>query len=166
LNGGMTKWLGENRAVTAEVKPYPPANFTARLFKPGLRDKAQMLANLKSQREQVVDARSARRFAGTAPEPRAGLRGGHIPGSFSLPSDQLSDPKTKEVLPAEALAARLFAAGLDPSKPTVSSCGSGVTACVIAFGMYLIGWPEPAIYDGSWSEWGLPGDTPVETGTR
>ncbi len=166
LNGGMPKWLAENRAVTAEPPHVTPAKFSAKLAKPRLRDKAQMLANLKSPREQVVDARSSGRFAGTAPEPRAGLRGGHIPGSFSLPSDQLSDPKTKEVLPAEALAARLFAAGLDPSKPTVSSCGSGVTACVIAFGMYLIGWPEPAIYDGSWAEWGMPGETPVETGAR
>jgi thiosulfate/3-mercaptopyruvate sulfurtransferase len=164
LNGGMAKWLAENRPVTAELPRVTPAKFASKLAKTRLRDKAQLLANLKSQREQVVDARSAGRFAGTAPEPRAGLRGGHIPGSLSLPSDRLSDPKTKEVLPAEELAARLFAAGLDPSKPTVSSCGSGVTACVIAFGMYLIGWPEPAIYDGSWSEWGLPGSTPVETG--
>ena len=164
LNGGMPKWLAENRPVTAEIPHYPAATFTARLFKPGLRDKAQLLANLKTRREQVIDARSAARFAGTAPEPRSGLRGGHIPGSLSLPSDQLSDPKTKEVLPAEDLAARFRAAGLDPQKPAIASCGSGVTACALAFGLHLLGWNEAAIYDGSWSEWGLPGDTPVETG--
>ncbi len=166
LNGGMPKWLAENRSVTAEIPHYPAATFTARLFKPGLRDKAQMIANLKTKREQVIDARSAARFAGTAPEPRAGLRGGHIPGSLSLPSDQLSDPKTKEVLPADDLAAKFRAAGLDPPRPVTASCGSGVTACALAFGLHLLGWNEAAIYDGSWSEWGLPGDTPVETGTR
>jgi len=166
LNGGMPKWLAENRPVTSEIPRYPAAVFTARLFKPGLRDKAQMLANLETRREQVIDARSSARFAGTAPEPRSGLRGGHIPGSLSLPSDQLSDPKTKEVLPADTLAARFRAAGLDPQKPVTASCGSGVTACALAFGLHLLGWNEAAIYDGSWSEWGLPGLTPVETGAR
>ncbi len=164
LNGGMPKWLAESRPVTSEIPRYPAAAFTARLFKPGLRDKSQLLANLKTGREQVIDARSAARFAGTAPEPRSGLRGGHVPGSLSLPSDQLSDPKTKEVLPADDLAARFRAAGLDPQKPVIASCGSGVTACALAFGLYLLGWSEAAIYDGSWSEWGLPGSTPVETG--
>src|SRR5208282_5073690 len=139
LNGGLPKWLAENRPVTSEIPRYPAAAFTARLFKPALRDKAQMLANLKTRREQVIDARSSARFAGTAPEPRAGLRGGHIPGSFSLPSDQLSDPKTKEVLPADDLAAKFRAAGLDPQRPATASCGSGVTACALAFGLHLLG---------------------------
>jgi len=165
LNGGMPKWLAENRPVNAEIPKYPAAIFTARLDRPkSLRDKAQMLANLKTRREQVIDARSAARFAGTVPEPRAGLRSGHIPGSLSLPSDQISDPKTKEVLPADILAAKFSAAGLDPHKPVTASCGSGVTAAALAFGLHLLGWNEAAIYDGSWSEWGLPGDTPVETG--
>jgi thiosulfate/3-mercaptopyruvate sulfurtransferase len=165
LNGGMPKWLAENRPANAEIPEYPTAAFTARLDRPRLlRDKAQMLANLKAKREQVIDARSAGRFAGTAPEPRAGLRGGHIPGSLSLPSDQISDPKTKEVLPADILAAKFRAARLDPQQPVTASCGSGVTAAALAFGLHLLGWNEAAIYDGSWSEWGLPGDTPVETG--
>jgi len=164
LNGGLPKWLAEGRPVTAEVRKFPPPTFDAKLDHGRVRDKAQVLANLKSQREQVIDARSAGRFAGTAPEPRAGLRGGHIPGSLSVPSDQLVDKATRTVLPPDALAAKFRAAGVDPAKPSVSSCGSGVTACAVAFGMYLLGWPEPAIYDGSWSEWGLPGDTPVATG--
>src|SRR5579872_2969376 len=164
LNGGLPKWLAEGRTVTADVPKYPPAKFDAKLDKSRVRDKAQMLANLQSKREQVIDARSAGRFRGDAPEPRAGLRGGHIPGSLSLPSDQLVDKSTRTVLSADALAAKFRAAGLDPAKPAAASCGSGVTASALAFGMYLLGWPEPAVYDGSWSEWGLPGDTPVETG--
>lgn len=164
LNGGLPKWLAEGRAVIADVPKFPPATFNARLDKSRVRNKAQMLANLASKREQVIDARSAGRFSGEAPEPRAGLRGGHIPGSLSLPSDQLIDKTTRTVLPAEALAAKFRAVGFDPAKPTATSCGSGVTASALAFGMYLLGWPEPAVYDGSWSEWGLPGDTPVETG--
>jgi len=164
LDGGLPKWLAEGRPVTADVPKFPPATFDAKLDSGRVRTKAQVLANLKAKREQVIDARSAGRFGGTAPEPRAGLRGGHIPGSLSLPSDQLVDKTARTVLPADALAARFRAAGIDPQKPAVSSCGSGVTACAIAFGMYLLGWPEPAVYDGSWSEWGLPGDTPVATG--
>ncbi|HEV2265122.1 MAG TPA: 3-mercaptopyruvate sulfurtransferase [Stellaceae bacterium] len=164
LNGGLPKWLAEGRAVTADVPKFPPATFDAKLDKRRVRDKAQMLANLKSKQEQVIDARSAGRFSGEAPEPRAGLRGGHIPGSLSLPSDQLIDKTTRTVLPAEALAAKFRAAGLDPARPAATTCGSGVTASALAFGMVLLGWPEPAVYDGSWSEWGLPGDTPVETG--
>ena len=164
LNGGLPKWLAENRPVTTEIPKFPPATFDAKLDKSRVRDKAQMLANLKSHREQVIDARSAGRFSGEASEPRAGLRGGHIPGSFSLPSDQLIDKATRTVLPPDALAAKFRAAGLDPAKPTATTCGSGVTASALAFGMVLLGWPEPAVYDGSWSEWGLPGDTPVDTG--
>jgi thiosulfate/3-mercaptopyruvate sulfurtransferase len=164
LDGGLPKWLAEGRPVTDAV-PQPKAQrFTAKFDASKVRDKAAMLANVKSKREQVIDARSAGRFAGTTPEPRAGLRSGHIPGSVSLPSDRLSHPTKRTVLPAEALEAQFRALGLDRDKPIVTSCGSGVTACALAFGLHLIGWPDPAIYDGSWSEWGLPGDTPVEIG--
>ena len=164
LNGGLPKWLAEKRPVTADRPKFPPATFPAKLARSRVRDRAQMLANLRSRHEQVIDARSAGRFAGTEPEPRAGLRGGHIPGSLSLPSTELVDKAARTVLPADALAARFRAAGFDPAQPTVTSCGSGVTACALAFGIHLLGWPEPAVYDGSWSEWGLPGDTPVAAG--
>ena len=109
--------------------------------------------------------RRASRFAGTAPEPRPGLRAGHIPGSLNLPYDLLADPKTKTLLSADEIEKRFRAAGLRRDTPVVTSCGSGVTACALAFGLHLIGWPDAAVYDGSWSEWGLPGDTPVATGT-
>ena len=164
LSGGLQKWLAEGRPVTAEVPQPAAARFTSR-FRPGLvRDKVAVKADIGTRREQVVDARAQGRFEGTAPEPRPGIRSGHIPGSRSLPFDQLADPKTKIALPAEQIEQRLRGAGLTPDQPIVTSCGSGVTACALAFAIHLVGWPEAAIYDGSWSEWGLPGDTPIETG--
>jgi thiosulfate/3-mercaptopyruvate sulfurtransferase len=164
LDGGLPKWQADGRPVTDELPVPRERHFTARLNTLLVRDKAQLLENLKSKREQVLDARSRARFAGTAKEPRAGLRSGHIPGSLNLPSDELVDPKTRTVLPADELARRFAAAGLDRGKPVVTSCGSGVTACALAFGLHLLGWPDVAVYDGSWSEWGMPGDTPVESG--
>jgi thiosulfate/3-mercaptopyruvate sulfurtransferase len=164
LDGGLPKWQADGRPVTDELPVPRERHFTARLNTLLVRDKSQLLENLKSKREQVLDARSRARFAGTAKEPRAGLRSGHIPGSLNLPSDELVDPKTRTVLPADELARRFAAAGLDRGKPVVTSCGSGVTACALAFGLHLLGWPDVAVYDGSWSEWGMPGDTPVESG--
>jgi thiosulfate/3-mercaptopyruvate sulfurtransferase len=165
LNGGLPKWLAEGRPVTRYVTTPKPASFTARFDPAVVRNKAQILANLADHREQVLDARSGARFAGTAPEPRPGLRQGHIPGSISLPSDQLGDAKTRMFLPAAQIEQRFRDAGVARDQPIVTSCGSGVTACALAFGLHLIGWPDPAIYDGSWSEWGLAdNDTPVETG--
>lgn len=164
LNGGLPKWLAEGRPVTALVPKPRPANFTAKLDPALVRDRGQILANLSQKREQVIDARAAARFAGTAPEPRPGLRAGHIPGSINLPYDNLADPKTRTLLPATEIERRFREAGVKRDQPVVTSCGSGVTACALAFGLHLIGWPDAAIYDGSWSEWGLPGDTPVATG--
>jgi thiosulfate/3-mercaptopyruvate sulfurtransferase len=164
LDGGLPKWQAERRPLTDEVPVPRERHFTARLNTLLVRDKAQLLENLRTGREQVLDARARGRFAGTVAEPRPTLRGGHIPGSLNLPYDELIDPKIRTVLPAEQLAQRFAAAGINRDKPVVTSCGSGVTACVLAFGLYLLGWPDASVYDGSWSEWGLPGDTPVETG--
>lgn len=164
LDGGLTKWLAEGRPVTTEVPSYPPAVFSARLDRRQVRDKVQLLANLDSRDEQVVDARGAARFAGAVAEPRPGLRSGHIPGSRNLPYTELLDPERRTWLPASVLEERFRGAGLEMTRPIVCSCGSGVSACALAFGLHLVGWPDAAIYDGSWSEWGLPGDTPVETG--
>jgi thiosulfate/3-mercaptopyruvate sulfurtransferase len=164
LDGGLPKWQAEGRPVTDEPPVPRERHFTARLNSLLVRDKAQLLENLASKREQVLDARARGRFAGTAKEPRDGLRSGHIPGSLNLPYDELIDPETRTLLPAEELARRFAAAGLERAKPVVTSCGSGVTACALAFGLHLLGWPDAAVYDGSWSEWGMPGDTPVDTG--
>jgi thiosulfate/3-mercaptopyruvate sulfurtransferase len=163
LNGGLPKWKREGRPV--EAKPVAPARkgFIAR-FRPELvRSKRDVLANLDSAVEQVLDARAAGRFRGVDPEPRAGLRGGHIPHSANLPYNQLVNSTDQTILPAAELKQRFAAAGIDPAKPIVTSCGSGVTACVLALGLHLVGAEKVAVYDGSWSEWGLPGDTPVVT---
>ncbi|HKW55102.1 MAG TPA: 3-mercaptopyruvate sulfurtransferase [Stellaceae bacterium] len=166
LDGGLPKWQAEGRSVTDDIPALRERHFTARLNTLLVRDKQQMVGNLTAGREQVIDARARARFEGSAKEPRAGLRSGHIPGSLNLPFDELTDRQTRTLLPAETLAVRFAEAGLERGKPVVASCGSGVTACALAFGLHLLGWPDAAVYDGSWSEWGLPGDTPVATGPR
>jgi thiosulfate/3-mercaptopyruvate sulfurtransferase len=127
-----------------------------------VRDVEAMRANIASRAAQVLDARSAGRFAGTEPEPRAGLRGGHIPGSLNLPYETLYRPDGTLKSPDE-LRGPVAAAGVDLGQPIVTTCGSGVTASVLALALYLIGRRDAAVYDGSWSEWGARADTPVET---
>ncbi len=164
LDGGLPKWQAEGRPLETALPTPPHRRFTAR-FDPALVcDKRALLANLAARREQIVDARAAGRFEGTAEETRPGLRRGHIPGSRNLPYDRVTDPQTHRLSDAEELAALFREAGVALDRPVVTSCGSGVTACALAFALHLIGHPGAAVYDGSWSEWGLPGDTPVETG--
>jgi thiosulfate/3-mercaptopyruvate sulfurtransferase len=124
-----------------------------------------MRANLASRAAQVVDARSAGRFAGTEPEPRPGLRGGHIPGSVNLPYETLYREDGTLKSPDE-LRAAAQAAGVDLARPIVTSCGSGVTASVLALAFHLLGRPDVAVYDGSWSEWGGRKDMPIEMGAQ
>ncbi len=164
LDGGLPKWLAEGRPVTAEI-PTPTSRLYRIKFRPELvRNKAQITANLTGKTEQVLDARTAERFEGKAPEPWPGRRPGRIPGSLNLPYSRLTNATDKTVVPREELDRRFNEAGVQPDKPVVTSCGSGVTACVLAFGLYLTGREDVAVYDGSWAEWGLPGDTPVATG--
>jgi thiosulfate/3-mercaptopyruvate sulfurtransferase len=163
LEGGLPKWKAEGRPVE-DVPPMPrERHFTARLDSTLVRDLEQMKANVESQREQVLDARSEGRFRGTDPEPRAGLRGGRIPGSRNLPYNTLFNADGT-LLPAEALKAKFRAAGIDLGKPVAATCGSGVSACVLAFALHLLGHRQFAVYDGSWTEWGGRSDTPVEIG--
>ena len=164
LDGGLVKWQMENRPVDAELNAGKQRDFGATPHTGMVRDKAAMKANLASKREQVIDARSRGRFAGTEPEVWPNKKVGHIPGSLNLPWTELLDPANKTVLPAEVLAQKFVAAGIAPSKPIVASCGSGVSACMLALGLYLIGKDDVAIYDGSWAEWGNVSDTPFALG--
>ena len=164
LDGGLPKWKAEGRPLDDRLPRLDERHFTARLDKTLVRDRQQILANIQSGREQVVDARSAGRFTGTQPEPRAGLRGGHIPGSLNLPFDLLLDPASRTFLRPDQLADAFRRQGVTLDQPIVTTCGSGVTAAILAFALERAGHPGAAVYDGSWSEWGLPGDTPVTTG--
>ena len=161
LDGGLRAWKAEGRPM-ASGEPAPPRRqFRARLRPELVRDFAAMRANLGTHAEQVVDARSRGRFAGTEAEPRAGLRGGHIPGSLNVPYETLYRPDGM-LLPPDALRAAFTGAGVDLGKPITTTCGSGVTASVLALGLHLLGRSDVAVYDGSWTEWGGRADTPVE----
>lgn len=165
LDGGLPKWMAEGRPVDdGPVRP-EERHFTARMDSFMLRDKDQISRNLASGREQILDARAAGRFEGAAPEPREGLRSGHIPGSLNLPFGDLLNATTQTLRTKEELAAAFVAAGIDMKKPVVTTCGSGITAAVLAFGLELLGHRDVALYDGSWSEWGLADSgVPVATG--
>jgi len=162
LDGCLRKWRAEGRPVQSGSAAPAHRAFAARLRPELVRDIEAMRANVLSRAAQVLDARSAGRFAGTEPEPRAGLRGGHIPGSLNLPYETLYRADGTLKAPDE-LRRAITAAGVDVSRPVVTSCGSGVTASVLALALYLVGRPDAAVYDGSWSEWGSRADTPVET---
>ena len=160
LDGGLPKWKAEDRPLeSGDAKPEPRV-FRATSRPALVRDLAAMRDNVTARREQVLDARSAGRFTATEPEPRAGLRGGHIPGSLNLPSDTLLRTDGTLLSPAE-LRKRFDAAGVDFSRPVTTTCGSGITASVLAFGLHLLGHRRVAVYDGSWTEWGGRADTPV-----
>lgn len=165
LDGGFPKWRAEGHPVeTGPANPLP--NVFSAVFRPELvRDKAQILANLARREEQILDLRPAGRFEGRDPEPRAGLRLGHIPGGLNLPWSEWTNPTDKTMLSPEAIRQKLTAAGVDVSRPVACACGSGVTACVGAFGLFLLGLTDVPVYDGSWAEWGREIEgLPVETG--
>lgn len=163
LDGGVARWRLEGRPLEAGMSRRPAARFTARPTPGAVRDREAVRKALETGAEQVVDMRSAGRFAGTDPEPRPGLRGGHMPGSRNLPFNELVAPDGT-VLPPDDLRRRVAAAGIDPAGPVIATCGSGVSACALVLALHLLGRNDVAVYDGAWTEWGGRDDTPVVTG--
>ncbi len=165
LDGGLPKWIAEGRPVDDRVPARRDRHFTARINHSLVRDVRQIISNFDSKKDQVIDARAAGRYRGEDPEPRPSAKVGHIPGSINLPFNQLMDPKNNFVYrSADEIKTVVEEAGIDTSKPIAASCGSGVTACVLALGLYLIGHKNVAVYDGSWAEWGDHPETPVDAG--
>lgn len=163
LDGGIGKWRSENRPLERGTPAPPPGRFSARLDRSAVRDLAAIRFNLARRSEQVVDLRSAGRFAGTEPEPRPGLRGGHIPGSLSLPFHELARADGT-MLPEDELRRRIERAGVDLARPVIATCGSGTSACALVLALHLLGHDSASVFDGAWAEWGGQDDTPVETG--
>jgi thiosulfate/3-mercaptopyruvate sulfurtransferase len=164
LDGGLGKWRREHRPLEKGVVTLSAGQFTARLDRRMVRDLAAVRANIHQQAEQLVDVRSRGRFAGVEPEPRPGLRSGHVPGSVNLPFTDLVQPDGT-ILPPAQLRQRFGRAGIDLSRPVVATCGSGTSACALVLGLHLIGHTQTAVYDGAWAEWGGQANTPIESQT-
>lgn len=163
LDGGLKKWRAEGRPVETEP-PAPAVSKLESVHDPRLVRDLGAVKDLLARREaQLVDARPAARFRGEAPEPRAGLRSGHMPGACNVPWGQLVNPDGT-MKAADELRAAFEAAGVDLARPIVTTCGSGVSAALLALGLARLGRDEVAVYDGSWTEWGGRTDTEVVTG--
>jgi thiosulfate/3-mercaptopyruvate sulfurtransferase len=163
LDGGAAKWRAEGRPLEQGSVAVEPGTFTARTGPGAVRSKAEVLAIVASDAEQLLDARGAGRFTGAEAEPRPGMPSGHIPGSRNLPFGRMLKPDGTFRDDA-GLRAAFAEAGIDLDQPVVTTCGSGVTASVLLFAMHLLGKNDVALYDGSWSEWGADPTTPKATG--
>lgn len=163
LDGGFPKWRNDGYPVE-DLPPVPrERHFIARFNSSVVRDKAQVLKASQSGGEQIIDARGPGRFKGEEPEPREGMRSGHIPGAMNVPFPTLLN-EDKTMKSPDELRALFEGAGLNYDAPAVTSCGSGVTACMLTLALELTGKKDVAVYDGSWAEWGSSTDVPVETG--
>ena len=162
LDGGLPRWIAEGRPLETGWRDPPHGDFKAHLRADLVRDLDQVTAALRDPGLQVLDARPPARFRGEAPEPRPGLRSGHMPGAKNLPFTGLIEGDA--LAAAERLRSVFEAAGIDPAKPAITTCGSGVSAAVIALALARLGQDDAAVYDGSWAEWGARADTVVVTG--
>jgi thiosulfate/3-mercaptopyruvate sulfurtransferase len=163
LDGGMQKWTAEKRPLESVAQPHRHGHFTALLDQGAVADKAFVRGVIGTGSHVIADARATPRFTGEAAEPRPGLASGHIIGARSLPQGEFFRADNSFKQGAE-LRATFDAAGVDLAKPLVTTCGSGVTACVILFGAHLLGKEDVKLYDGSWSEWGADPATPKAQG--
>ena len=164
LNGGLKKWVAEGRKVESGMVTAKPGKFSATFDARRTRSMQQMIANVASRAEQVIDARANERYQGKVPEPRPGIRSGHIPGSLNVPYDKLFDAATGTMKSLDELKAAFLGAGVKLDAPIATSCGSGVSAAVLTLALYRLGVENPALYDGSWTEWGAADGPPIATG--
>lgn len=164
LDGGLPKWRAEGRATEPGMPlPASPGQFSATLHTARLRGLGDMLEIVSAGRNLVLDARAPGRFSGAAPEPRPGLPSGHMPGAHNLPATMLLRPD-QTMLPPDRLRGLFAEAGVDGTRPVITSCGTGVTAAILTLGLAVAGLPEGALYDGSWTEWAGRPDTPKVAG--
>jgi thiosulfate/3-mercaptopyruvate sulfurtransferase len=164
LDGGLRKWVSEGRPTESGQVTSRAGKFQAKLDSSFVRSKQQLLKNLDTGGEQLVDARPRPRFEGTVAEPWPGRRSGHIPGSRNVPYAELFDANTGVMKSLDDLRKAFTGAGVDITKPIVTTCGSGVSALVLTLALYRLGARSTALYDGSWAEWGLPDGPPVAIG--
>lgn len=163
MQGGFRKWQAEDRPVTGDASDHAPAQFQASLNDDMVRSLDKVRQSLMTGREHILDARAAERYAGSMPEFREGVEPGHIPGSANLPYAEIMDAETGMFRDAATLQSAFADAGMD-GRRVVTTCGSGVTACILGLGMHLIGNENWAVFDGSWTEWGSSDDTPKAKG--